>query len=189
MNKAVFFDRDGTINIDPGYIGNPDLVELLPGVPEGLNKLKKQGFLSIVISNQSGVARGFFTEKEVIAVNSKINLLLKKHDAGIDSFYFCPYHPDFNSPEECECRKPSPKMVLQACMDFNIDLKKSYFVGDMLTDIECGINAGLKTVLICHNKTAEEISNLNKGINIPNFLAISFVDACNYIINDFTGGN
>lgn len=187
-HHAVFLDRDGTINIDPGYIGRPEIVELFSDVPEGIAELKKLDFKLIVISNQSGIARGYFKTKDVEAVNTRINELLKKDGAAIDAFYYCPFHPEFNTPEECECRKPSPKLVFLAAKELDIDLSKSYFVGDMISDIECGINAGIKTILIDRNANQETISNLNNLGKIPTFIAMDFKDACKFITNDFIGG-
>jgi len=187
-HHAVFLDRDGTINIDPGYIGKPELVQLFSEVPEGLKELKKLDFKLVVISNQSGIARGYFKAEDVEAVNARINELLKKDGFAIDAFYYCPFHPDFNSPEECQCRKPSPKLVFIAAKELDIDLTKSYFVGDMITDVECGINAGTKTVLLNRNLTQETISNLNNQSKIPTFIAGDFKEACKLIANDFIGG-
>ena len=111
---AVFLDRDGTINEDPGYLGDPAKVKLFPGTGEALSLLKsKLNFKLIVVSNQSGIARGLISEKEVDAVNSRINELLKAENTAIDAFYYCPHHPDFSSREAAECRKPSPAMILK----------------------------------------------------------------------------
>lgn len=186
--NAVFLDRDGTINIDPGYIGKPEIVELFSDVPAGIAELKKLDFKLIVISNQSGIARGYFKTEDVIAVNERINDLLKKYGLEIDAFYFCPFHPDFSTPEECECRKPSPKLVFLAAKELDIELSKSYFVGDKASDVECGINAGIKTILINRNLSQDTISNLNNQGKIPTFIADNFVDACKFITNDFIGG-
>ena len=146
-NNAIFLDRDGTINDDPGYLGEPNKVVLLPGAGEGLSILKKRyNFKLIVISNQSGIVRGILTNEMVKNINNKINELLEKFNVQIDDFYYCPYHPEFSSEEECRCRKPSPMLIKVAAVEHNIDLSKSYFIGDMVTDIECGKNAGLKTI-------------------------------------------
>lgn len=184
-NRAVFFDRDGTLNIDPGYIGHPDSVQLYPDVPQAVEALKDLGFKLIVVSNQSGIARGYFTSADVDAVNNRINELLENR---IDAFYYCPYHPDFSSPDECLCRKPSPQMVLKAAEDFQVDLNGSYFVGDMISDIECGIKAGVKTILLTTTLTEEKISNLQKDGKIPTFVAGNMKDACDFIKKDFSGG-
>ncbi len=189
-NVAVFLDRDGTINFDPGYLGDPDKVILLPGVGQGISRLKKQiDAIIIVVSNQSGITRGLISEDDVKAVNEKINELLKEYGTGIDAFYYCPFHPDFDPPEKTKCRKPSPEMILRAAKDFSIDLNKSYMVGDTLTDIEAGIKAGTKTVLlVSKDKESENFTLQNKSI-IPTFVAANFSDACNFIIDDFFGRN
>ena len=183
---AIFFDRDNTLNIDPGYLSDPKLVELFDGVGEGIAKLKNEyGFKIVVISNQSGIARGFFSNVEVDSVNKKVNqILLEKNNVIIDAFYYCPFHPDFSSNEESKCRKPSPLMVFQAANEMDLDLSKSYFVGDKPSDIECGINAGIKTVLINYKK--EKILPFKE--NRPSFIIDNFLNACDFIITDFTGG-
>ena len=187
-NHAVFLDRDGTLNIDPGYLGNPDEVKLLPTVAEGLSLLKKDyNFLLIVVSNQSGIARGLITKEQVDSVNSRINFLLKDHNAAIDAFYYCPFHPDYNDAESSKCRKPSPEMVMNAAKDFKIDLSKSYIIGDSVSDILCGINAGVKTILVRTGEGKDSLSILQNENNFPSFVANNFLDAANFIIKDFTG--
>lgn len=187
-NYAVFLDRDGTINEDPGYLGNPADVVLYPGAAKALANIKARlNFKLVVVSNQSGVARGLITKDMVDKVNKRINELLAEENVSIDAFYYCPYHPDFNSKEECECRKPSPKLVFDAAEDLNIDLSKSYFIGDTVADIECGFNAGLKTILVKTGYGLESISMLQKQNKIPTFVAENLTDACNYIIQDFLG--
>ena len=189
-NPAVFFDRDNTLNFDPGYLSNPNLVNLFEGVGEGIAKLRNDfNFKIIVISNQSGISRGYFTESDVLAVNEKINLILKmQFNTEIDAFYFCPFHPDFSTEEESKCRKPSPLLVFKAANDLDIDLRKSYFVGDSISDIECGINANLKTVLVNYKNDLGKIISLKNRNKTPNFIVQNFLNACNLIIEDFTGG-
>ena len=189
-NPAVFFDRDNTLNFDPGYLSDPNLVNLFEGVGEGIAKLKNDfNFKIIVISNQSGISRGYFTESDVLAVNEKINLILKmQFNTEIDAFYFCPFHPDFSTEEESKCRKPSPLLVFKAANDLDIDLRKSYFVGDSISDIECGINANLKTVLVNYKNDLGKIISLKNRNKTPNFIAQNFLNVCNLIIEDFTGG-
>jgi D,D-heptose 1,7-bisphosphate phosphatase len=189
-NYAVFLDRDGTINEDPGYLGDPLKVKLFPGAAKSLAELKsKLKFILIVISNQSGVARGLITKQMVDNVNEKINELLNEENTSIDAFYYCTSHPDYNSSEECECRKPSPKLVFDAAEDFQIDLSKSYFVGDSVADIQCGINAGLKTLLVKTGYGNESISILQNQNKIPTFVAENLSHACSVIIKDFIGEN
>jgi len=183
-NHAIFLDRDGTLNEDPGYISNPDKVVLFPETGEALALLKKYGFLLIIISNQSGIARGMMTNKEVDAVNDKINNLLAEYKVQVDAFYYCHAHPDYSTEEECECRKPSPKLVFEATKEFNIDLGKSYFIGDAVSDIQCGKNAGIKTILVRTGKGEESFFILQKENNLPTFVADNLLSACNFILAD-----
>jgi D-glycero-D-manno-heptose 1,7-bisphosphate phosphatase len=189
-NNAVFLDRDGTINEDPGYLGDPSNVMLLPGAAKALSNLKsKLNCKLIVISNQSGIARGLITKQMVESVNDKINELLMAEEASIDAFYYCPHHPDYNSEEVCECRKPSPKLIFEAAKDFQIDLTRSYFVGDTPSDVICGFSAGLKTILVKTGYGTESFSILQKQNIIPTFVAENLPQACSFIIKDFSGEN
>lgn len=146
---AIFLDRDNTINYDPGYLHETDKVKLLKNAKEGLTLLKKVGFLLIVISNQSGVGRGYFPVSDVYAVNDKINQLLGD-DAKIDAFYFCPHAPE----ENCNCRKPKTGLIDFVKKDFDIDFENSFMVGDKKSDVEFGHNIGVKTVFIGNKNSA-----------------------------------
>ena len=189
-NQAVFLDRDGTLNEDPGYLADPEKVVLYPYVGSVLSQLKnKYKFKLIVISNQSGISRGLITQSQVEAVNRAVNEKLAEFNVEIDAFYYCPHHPDFSTAEESGCRKPSPQMVFTAAGEHDIDLKKSYFVGDAVSDIECGFKAGLKTILVKTGRGRESLSILQKENKIPSFVANNFSDVGNYIISDFTGAN
>jgi len=140
MNIAVFLDRDGTIIYDRHYIKDHELVELIPGVIKGLKLFKKYGYLLIMVSNQSGIARGLITKEEVIAVNSRLDEILHKENVYLDGSYYCPHGPDDN----CDCRKPAIGMALKAKEDFNLDLSNCYMIGDKESDIEFGCNFGAK---------------------------------------------
>ena len=154
MNRAVFLDRDGTINKDTGYVGNPDDLELLPGVAEAIRKMNEAGYLVIVISNQSGVARGYFGIDDVEKVNARLNEMLEEADAHIDAFYYCPHLVSGTIPEfavDCDCRKPKSGMFKQAISDFNLDPVQCFACGDKDRDVvaleELGIpKAHLKVV-------------------------------------------
>lgn len=188
MNKAIFLDRDGTLNEDPGYLGDPEQVILLPNVGDALKILKnKFNFLLIVISNQSGVARGLISEDDVVMVNSKINEILENFNTKIDKFYYCTAHPDFNSESESVCRKPSPKMILDAAEEFNVDLSRSFVIGDSVSDIEAGFNAGCKTILVKTGNGKESFIVLQKQNKFPSFVAEDLMDAVNYISNEISG--
>ena len=139
---AVFLDRDGTLMRDVDYCGDPKEVKLLPGVPKALRQLKGLGYKLIVITNQSGIGRGLFNEQQYRAVEAE--LARQIGNEVIDATYFCPHLPE----DGCNCRKPSPEMILQAAREHNVDLAGSFFVGDKASDIECGRNAGVKTILV-----------------------------------------
>ncbi len=185
-NRAVFFDRDDTLNIDPGYLSDPLKVVLFPGVKEYLRKLQSEyNFYIVIVSNQSGIDRKIMTEKELNAVNGRIDALLSDAGVKLNLIKYCPHHPKFSPDNLCDCRKPSPKMLLDAAKELNLDLKRSYMVGDKKSDIECGINAGTKTVLI-KSKGEEIINMLKNDRKTPNFVAVNFSEACDYIIGDFS---
>ncbi|MDP2036550.1 MAG: HAD family hydrolase [Ignavibacteria bacterium] len=189
-HHAIFLDRDGTINYDTCYVKNPDDIKILDGVSEGIRKLKLDfGFMIVVFSNQAGVAKGLMTIEDVETVNSRIEFLLKQEQAEIDRFYYCPYHPQFSSEEEAMCRKPSPQMLLNAAEDMNLDLSRSYMVGDRESDVICGLNAGVKSILLKSDIYDAELSALQNQNKKPNFVAANFKEACDYILKDFGGSN
>ena len=153
--KAIFLDRDGTINKYIGFLRNIDEFELLDGVAEAIRKINESGFLAIVVTNQPVIARGEVSFDELEEIHNKMETLLGKEGAYLDAIYYCPHHPhkgyEGERPElkiDCDCRKPKPGMLLKAANDFNIDLSQSWMVGDGENDIKAGINAGCKTVLI-----------------------------------------
>jgi D-glycero-D-manno-heptose 1,7-bisphosphate phosphatase len=188
-HNAIFLDRDGTINLDTGYVKDPNEIIILSGVPEGIRKLREQfGFKMIVVSNQAGISKGLMTENDVENVNARIVKLLEKEGAFLDAIYYCPYHPEIDPPEKTECRKPSPKMIIDAAVEYDIDLTKSYMIGDRESDILAGINAGVKTILLESQIYSDTINSLHKLGKKPNFVAANFTEACEFIINDTFGG-
>lgn len=153
--KAVFLDRDGTINIYKGFLRNIDDFELISGVADAIKKINESGYLAIVVTNQPVIARGEVTFEQLEKIHNKMEMLLGLEGAYIDGLYYCPHHPHKGYEGEvselkfdCECRKPKPGMLLKAAEDFNIDLSKSFMVGDGGNDIQAGKSAGCKTVLI-----------------------------------------
>jgi len=132
VHKAVFLDRDGTIARDVPYCSRPEDFELLPGVAAGVRELNQHGFKVVVVTNQSGIARGYFSEQMLASIHEKMQKELAKHGAHIDAIYYCPHHPD----ENCDCRKPKPEMVFKAALDLDIDLSQSYVIGDNQIDME-----------------------------------------------------
>lgn len=153
--KAVFLDRDGTINKYVGFLRDIDDFELLPGAAEAIRKINESGYLAIVVTNQPVIARGEVTLEQLQQIHNKMETLLGREGAYVDGIYFCPHHPHKGYPGEipelkmeCECRKPKAGMLFEAAMDFNIDLHHSFMVGDSETDVQCGINGGCTPVLL-----------------------------------------
>ena len=157
--RTVFLDRDGTIIEDTGFVRRIEDVKLLPQAGEAIRRLNEAGFLVVVVSNQSGVARGLLTENDVAATNKRMVQLLKKSGAKIDALYYCPHLFEGKVPEYaviCECRKPRPGMLLKAAEELDIDLAESFTVGDAPRDVEAGLNAGTRTVLLTQSATRAE---------------------------------
>ncbi len=146
MNKAAFFDRDGTINVEINYLSRPEDLTFIDGMPEFIKKFNDWGFKVIVVTNQAGIARGYYTEEDMNRVHLYMNERLAESGAHIDAFYFCPHHPDFTGP--CSCRKPGTGMLEQAGADFDIDFSRSILFGDKPWDIEAGEKMGIKSYLI-----------------------------------------
>lgn len=153
--KAIFLDRDGTINKYVGFLRKEEEFELLPGVAEAVKKINESGYLAIVVTNQPVIARGEVTYSQLENIHNKMETLLGKEGAYLDAIYFCPHHPHSGYEGEvkelkidCDCRKPKPGMLLKAAEDLNIDLSQSYMVGDGENDIKAGKAAGCKTVLL-----------------------------------------
>ena len=140
MKKALFLDRDGTINEEVGFLYEVEKIKILEGVAEVIKKAKEKGYLIIVISNQSGIGRGYFESKDVEKINQRIKNILRRKGAKIDTFYFCPHSPE----EGCSCRKPMPGLFLKAAEEWDIDLSFSLCVGDRVRDVEAGVRAGIK---------------------------------------------
>lgn len=155
QQKAVFLDRDGTINRYVGFLRDIEQFDLLPGVAEAIRKINESGYLAIVVTNQPVIARGEVTVPELQEIHNKMETLLGHDGAYVDAIYYCPHHPHKGYEGEvpklkfdCECRKPKAGMLYQAAKDFNIDLSASFMIGDSDNDVQCGINAGCRSVLL-----------------------------------------
>lgn len=170
--KAIFLDRDGTINVYKGFLTRPNDFELIPRVTEAIKLINRSGYLAIVVSNQPIIARGDCTFEELEIIHEKMETLLGKEGAFIDAIYYCPHHPDKGfegeRPEykfDCNCRKPKPGLLLQAATDWNIDLSASYMIGDSDRDIQAGEAAGCKqSYLVSTNEPEALLSIINKII-------------------------
>lgn len=151
---AVFLDRDGTINVEKKYLSDPNLLELFPGVPAALSQLQRAGFALIVVTNQSGIGRGYYSEADMHAVNRRLEELLGQEGIRFRKFYFAPEAPE----QPSYGRKPSPQFLFDARDEFGIDLGASYMIGDKLIDLECGWNAGVRRSILVrtgYGKTVE----------------------------------
>ncbi len=177
MNKCVFLDRDGTIIVEKNYLSKPRDVELLPGAEEGLAEMTKLGFLLVVVSNQSGVGRGYFGAAEVEAVNARISKLLAASEVRIENFYYCPHLPEDN----CRCRKPSAGMISAAVRDLDIDLSGSFMIGDKLCDLQLAANSGLVPVLVRSGYGAELERQQSVAQAGCRFVADNLLDAARFI--------
>jgi D,D-heptose 1,7-bisphosphate phosphatase len=184
-DKAIFLDRDDTLIEDPGYINHPDQVKLLDGVAEALIELKNMGYKLIVVSNQSAVARGIITEKVLGEIHNRLKQLLAEKEVFLDKIYYCPYHPDGSIPKyrkESDWRKPNPGMLLAAADEIDIDLSQSWSIGDSARDVEAGLRAGCRTILINRSSKHKqsEPSLLLAGTN-PDYKSVNIKEAVNII--------
>ncbi|RPJ61947.1 MAG: HAD family hydrolase [Dehalococcoidia bacterium] len=169
-NRAVFIDRDGTMAIDAHYCSCTEDFKLYPNTARGLKILRDHGYKLIVITNQSGIGRGIFNEETLHKIHEKMINDLACEDVRVDGIYYCPHHPD----EKCDCRKPKPKMVMQAVKDHDIDLSGSFVIGDMQMDIDLGKNIGCPAIWIDHGTLNYESS--------PDAIAADVLEAAELII-------
>lgn len=147
MEKAFFLDRDGVIIEDANYLSKPEQLRLIPGAAEGIKLIREHGYKVIVVSNQSGIARGYFTFDDLAKVEKALAAMLEEKGAKVDAWYYCPHHEKGKIAEyavKCTCRKPLPGLVLKGAEEHNIDLEKSAMIGDKLSDVQCAVNAGIK---------------------------------------------
>lgn len=180
--RAVFLDRDDTLIRDTGYLSDPDAIELLPGAADGLRALNRAGLPVIVVTNQSGIARGLLTEQTLHVIHARLLKMLKGEGTRIDAVYYCPHHRDGAVAEyrmACTCRKPAPGMLLQAARDFSLDLARCYLVGDKADDMEAIHRVGGTGILI---RTAKEVIVDPP----PRHIARDLKDAADWILEDIS---
>ncbi len=182
-SKAVFLDKDGTLVEDVPYNADPDRIRLVEGAIESLRLLQEHGYQLIVVSNQSGVARGFFEEPELQRMINRLSELFSSAGIALTDFYYCPHHPEGNVRKyavDCYCRKPQPGMLYRAALEYNLRLADSWMVGDILHDVEAGNRAGCRTILIDNHHETEW--NMNP-IRRPKFIAKDLVSAARSILS------
>lgn len=179
--NAIFFDRDGVVNVEVSYLCDPEKTELISGCAEAIRKIHEAGFLAIAVTNQSGIARKMYTVADMMSVHARIQkiLLAQGKDCTVDAFYFCPHHKDFSG--ECSCRKPHPGMLLQAAEDFDIDLENSVMIGDRLSDLRAGSAAGCRKSILVKTGYGENEVEKAKEANFP--IAGNLLDAVTLCIN------
>jgi D-glycero-D-manno-heptose 1,7-bisphosphate phosphatase len=177
--SAVFLDRDDTLIRDRVYLSDPEGIELLPGAPEAIRLLNEEGIPAILVTNQSGIARGIFDEERLGVIHGELKRLLADRGARLDAVYYCPHHPEGKVPEfslTCTCRKPGPGMLMQAARDFGLDLRSCFMIGDKAEDVLTIHGVGGKSILVDAGKP------LSGGIK-PDFMAQNLIQAVQWILS------
>jgi heptosyltransferase-2 len=181
VGVTVFLDRDGTLNYDPGYLKSAAELRMLPGVAAALARLKGAGARLVVVTNQSGIGRGFLTLKDLEAVHARLQGILEQADAALDAIYFCPHHPD----DGCRCRKPGTAMIERAVSELQLDLKRSYIVGDHFRDVQLARTVGAKAVLLVSERVdAQALERLKAEQAEPDIIVASMAEAVDWILAD-----
>lgn len=188
MNRAVFIDRDGTISEEVGYINHPDRFLLFPYAASAIKHLKENGWLAIVTTNQAGVARGYFAEEMVQTVHGRMRKELEINGARLDAVYYCAHHPSVGQPPyrlDCDCRKPKPGLIVRAAQDLDIDLSKSWMVGDRYSDIEVARNAGVQSAFVMSGYGRGEWEHQRGSWkHQPDLVAENLLEAVQAIVSD-----
>ena len=186
MRPGVFLDRDGTVNEEIGYLHDVGKLSLISGAGEAIRRLNISGWPVVCVSNQSGVARGFFSIDTVYEVNQKLKELLEEKGAYLDGIYFCPHHPtegQYPYRRNCDCRKPRPGMLKKAAEEFEIDLERSFLIGDRLSDIQTAQNASLKSILVLTGYGQIELENIKDKTTLqPDYICEDISAAVNCIL-------
>lgn len=179
--RAVFIDRDGTINVDVIYMHRVGDIRYYPGVLKGIAHLKKAGFKIIIITNQSAVARGIITEKKLAQIHARIKRDIEKAGGTVDGIYYCPHMPDAG----CACRKPGTLMLETAAKEHKIELARSYFIGDRMLDVEAGKKMGMKAVLVPEKGHEKDVlAQQKKSKAKPDYKCGDFGEAADWVLGD-----
>ncbi len=183
--KAVFLDRDGTINVDTGYPSDYGQIEIYPRSYEAVRLLNKAGLAVIVLTNQSGVGRGLLTEEDLKLIHEKMQASFEKEKATLDAFYYCPHYELSSVPRyrlDCNCRKPNPGLALRAAVDFGLELAQSYMVGDKVEDIILALNIKASPVLVLTGYGRESLAKLGAADIKPAHIAEDILEAAVWIL-------
>ena len=189
MRVAVFLDRDGTINEEKGYLNHIDRFVLIPGAAAAIRSINESGLKAVVVTNQSGVARGYFPKELIDQVHQKMSDLLEEEGAFLDGTYTCTHAPPNEGESDgCGCRKPKIGLMQQAAQDLNLDLEKSYVVGDRFKDVEMARNAGAKAILVLTGYGKGELEFLGPSSKVQaDFVAEDLAEAVEWILSDRSG--
>ena len=184
---AVFLDRDGTINEQMGYVNHLSRFQLLPGVARAIRSLNEAGLPVVVVTNQSGLARGYFPESLLEAVHAELHRLLAREGAHLDGLYICPHHPEAREERfrlDCDCRKPKPGLLERAAAELGLDLGRSYMVGDRWSDLRCGAAVGATTVLVLTGYGRGDAAYVGPGQTVqPDHVAEDLEAAARWILD------
>ena len=193
MRPAVFLDRDGTINEKMGYINHISRFHLLPGVAEAIRLLNQSEIPVVIVTNQSGLARGYIPEELLTEVHDKMVRLLSEDDAHVDGIYICPHHPEAVMPEhriDCDCRKPKTGLLDKAANELGLDLPKSYVVGDRWSDLKAAVKVGSTPVLVLTGYGKGDLEYTSPGQEIqPRYIANDLYEAVEWILSDLDSSN
>jgi D-glycero-D-manno-heptose 1,7-bisphosphate phosphatase len=184
--RAIFIDRDGTLNEDIGYVSTPDELILYPWAAEAVSLVNKSGFKAVVITNQSGIARGMYSEETLRAIHERMIEELAREGARIDAVYYCPHHPEVGDAHyriECDCRKPGTGMLDAAAGEHNIDLKRSFVIGDKSSDIMLAENAWARSALVLTGYGRETLAHPERWPCHPSFVAENLLQAVKQILD------
>ncbi|MEK6776617.1 MAG: D-glycero-beta-D-manno-heptose 1,7-bisphosphate 7-phosphatase [bacterium] len=188
QRAAVFLDRDGTLNEEVGYLSHPEDLVLIPGSGDAVRRINQSGMAAVVVSNQSGLARGYFDEAALSLIHDRLRGELAKFGASLDGIFFCPHHPEGEVEEyriECACRKPWTGLMDQAVFDLDINLAASYMVGDHIKDIQMAARAGIRSVMVLTGHGQEEWDKADEaGRSLPTHVAPDLAAAVDWILRD-----
>ncbi|MGA9771332.1 MAG: HAD family hydrolase [Blastocatellia bacterium] len=183
---SIFIDRDGTINEDLGYVSAPDDLIIYPYAAEAVRLINRSSFKAIVITNQSGIARSMYTEEMLDRIHNRMIEELARGEARIDGIYYCPHHPrigDERYRKACDCRKPATGMLVRAAREHDVDLARSFVIGDKASDIKLATNAGARGVLVMTGYGRETLANRDRWPCAPAFIAEDLLDAVKRILD------
>jgi D-glycero-D-manno-heptose 1,7-bisphosphate phosphatase len=179
MKWAVFLDRDGTINEEVGYLHDPRDLRLIPGAGEAIHLLNQTGVPVILVTNQAGIGRGYYSEMAMQRTHRELASRLAAHEAHLDAIYHCPHHPQAG----CGCRKPQPRLLIQAAQEHEIDLRRSFAVGDKVSDLRAGQRVGCQAVLVLTGYGAEARQAFREADFQPHYIARDLLDAVQWILS------